>query len=104
MLFRSLLDKISRGRAGRADLGRLESLADMVRATSLCGLGQGSPNPVSSTLRYFRNEYLAHIDDRVCAAGTCPMGVAAGDEGIDAMVAAPDLVSTGPTSVAGGGE
>jgi bidirectional [NiFe] hydrogenase diaphorase subunit len=99
-----LLDKISRGQAVRADLSRLETLADMVRATSLCGLGQGSPNPVFSTLRYFRNEYLAHIDDRVCAAGTCPMGVAGGAEGSDGMGAAPDLVSTGTTSVAGGGE
>ena len=41
------------------------------RATSLCGLGQGAPNPVFSTLRYFRDEYLAHIDDRVCPAGVC---------------------------------
>ena len=68
-----LLDRISRGLAGPADLDRLEGLADMVRATSLCGLGQGSPNPVFSTLRYFRHEYLAHIEDRVCPAGTCPI-------------------------------
>jgi bidirectional [NiFe] hydrogenase diaphorase subunit len=96
-----LLDKISRGRASRADLGQLESLADMVRATSLCGLGQGSPNPVFSTLRYFRDEYLAHIDDRVCAAGTCPMDGAGSADGTEV---APDLVSTGLTTVAGGGE
>ncbi len=95
-----LLDKISRGRAGRADLARLEGLAEMVRATSLCGLGQGSPNPVFSTLRYFRDEYLAHIDDRACAAGTCPMDGAGSADGTEAA----DLVSTGPTSVAGGGE
>ena len=43
----------------------------MVRATSLCGLGQGAPNPVFSTLRYFRDEYLAHIDHCVCPAGVC---------------------------------
>ena len=72
----------------------------MVRATSLCGLGQGSPNPVFSTLRYFRDEYLAHIDDRVCPAGTCPMG--GGDRAV--ATEAPDLVSTGLTSVAGGGQ
>ena len=45
----------------------------MVKATSLCGLGQGAPNPVFSTLRYFRDEYLAHIDDRICPAGVCPI-------------------------------
>jgi bidirectional [NiFe] hydrogenase diaphorase subunit len=92
-----MLDKISRGRASRADLERLESLAEMVRATSLCGLGQGAPNPVFSTLRYFRDEYLAHIDDRVCPAGKCPI------DGADGAVGVPELASTGPTSVAGGG-
>ncbi len=66
-----LLDQISSGRASRAHLGQLEKLAAMVKATSLCGLGQGAPNPVFSTLRYFRDEYLAHIDDRVCPAGVC---------------------------------
>ncbi len=45
--------------------------ADMVQRTSLCGLGQGAPNPVFSTLRYFRDEYVAHIVDRVCPAGVC---------------------------------
>ncbi len=53
------------------DLAQLERLAGMVQRTSLCGLGQSAPNPVFSTLRYFRDEYLAHIDDRVCPAGVC---------------------------------
>jgi bidirectional [NiFe] hydrogenase diaphorase subunit len=66
-----LLDRISRGQADIADLHQLERLAGMVQRTSLCGLGQGAPNPVFSTLRYFRNEYLAHIRDRVCPAGVC---------------------------------
>jgi bidirectional [NiFe] hydrogenase diaphorase subunit len=66
-----LLDKITRGRASLDDLTMLEELADMVRHTSLCGLGQGAPNPVQSTLRYFRNEYLAHIADKTCPAGVC---------------------------------
>jgi bidirectional [NiFe] hydrogenase diaphorase subunit len=66
-----LLDKITRGRASLDDLAMLEELADMVRHTSLCGLGQGAPNPVQSTLRYFRNEYLAHIADKTCPAGVC---------------------------------
>jgi bidirectional [NiFe] hydrogenase diaphorase subunit len=69
-----LLDRVSRGRATRHHLAQLEDLAGMVRATSLCGLGQGAPNPVFSTLRYFRDEYLAHIDDRVCPAGVCATG------------------------------
>jgi len=69
-----LLDKITRGRATRQDLAALEELAGMVKATSLCGLGQGAPNPVFSTLRYFRDEYLAHVDDHVCPAGVCDMG------------------------------
>jgi bidirectional [NiFe] hydrogenase diaphorase subunit len=67
-----LLTKFTEGRATAADLTRLEELAAMVRDTSLCGLGQGAPNPVFSTLRYFRHEYLAHIDG-VCPAGVCTM-------------------------------
>jgi NADH:ubiquinone oxidoreductase subunit F (NADH-binding) len=43
----------------------------MVGRTSLCGLGQGAPNPIFSTLRYFRDEYVAHIEDHVCPAGVC---------------------------------
>ncbi|MBK8020511.1 MAG: SLBB domain-containing protein [Chloroflexi bacterium] len=66
-----LLDKISKGRARLQDLEVLEELCDMVRHTSLCGLGQAAPNPVLSTLRYFRDEYLAHIVDHVCPAGVC---------------------------------
>ena len=68
-----LLERITTGKATRAHLAQLESLAGMVKATSLCGLGQGAPNPVFSTLRYFRDEYLAHVDDRVCPAGVCPI-------------------------------
>ena len=51
--------------------GPMERLGSMVTETSLCGLGQGAPNPIFSTLRYFRDEYLAHIVDRVCPAGVC---------------------------------
>jgi bidirectional [NiFe] hydrogenase diaphorase subunit len=71
-----LLDAIAEGRASRADLAQLEELTDMVQHTSLCGLGQGAPNPVVSTLRWFRDEYLAHIDDRTCPAGVCPVAAA----------------------------
>ncbi len=68
-----LLDRITRGIATRDDLASLEKLADFVGSTSLCGLGQGCPNPVLATLRYFRNEYFAHLDDHVCPAGVCDM-------------------------------
>ena len=73
-----LLTKITRGEASMDDLAQLEKLCDMVRATSLCGLGQGAPSPVLSTLRYFRNEYLAHINDKYCPAGVCKIHVVEG--------------------------
>jgi bidirectional [NiFe] hydrogenase diaphorase subunit len=68
-----LLKKITEGTATLADLGQLEALSDMVKHTSLCGLGQAAPNPVLATLRYFRDEYLAHIVERRCPAGVCPV-------------------------------
>ena len=58
-----LLDKFSRKEASPHDLVLLEKLCDMVRNTSLCGLGQTAPNPVMSTLRYFRHEYMAAITE-----------------------------------------
>lgn len=68
-----LLDKITLGEATLDDLALLEELCEVVRNTSLCGLGQGAPNPIVSTLRYFRHEYLAHIVDKTCPAGVCKM-------------------------------
>ena len=56
------------------DLATLEDLCDLVKNTSLCGLGQSAPNPVLTTLNYFRNEYLAHIHDKKCLAGACKAG------------------------------
>jgi bidirectional [NiFe] hydrogenase diaphorase subunit len=70
----TLLSRITEGDTTLDDLRQLEELADMVKHTSLCGLGQSAPNPVFSTLRYFREEYLAHIQDRTCPAGVCPVG------------------------------
>jgi bidirectional [NiFe] hydrogenase diaphorase subunit len=58
-----ILQRISQGQGTQADLGQLEALCDMVKHTSLCGLGQSAPNPVLSTLRYFRHEYEALIRD-----------------------------------------
>jgi bidirectional [NiFe] hydrogenase diaphorase subunit len=66
-----LLQKITSGEATMDDLALLEELCDMVKHTSLCGLGQTAPNPVLSTLRYFREEYIAHIVDKQCPAGVC---------------------------------
>ncbi len=67
----ALLQKLTRFEGSEADLAQLEELAELLKATSLCGLGQGAPNPVVSTLRYFRDEYLAHVRERRCPAGVC---------------------------------
>jgi bidirectional [NiFe] hydrogenase diaphorase subunit len=68
-----ILERITNGSATREDLAILEDLCVMVRDTSLCGLGQSAPNPVLSTLHYFRDEYEAHIRDRTCPAEVCQM-------------------------------
>lgn len=68
-----ILEKITEGAATMGDLDQLEKLAGMVKAASLCGLGQTAPNPVFSTLRYFRDEYVAHIENHTCPAGICPV-------------------------------
>ncbi len=66
-----LLTRMTTGTAVPNDLDLLEELCDMVSSTSLCGLGQSAPNPVLSTLRYFREEYTEHIVDKHCRAGVC---------------------------------
>jgi bidirectional [NiFe] hydrogenase diaphorase subunit len=66
-----ILKRITNGDAGRDDLDLLEQLAALLREASLCGLGQTAPNPVMSTLHYFRDEYEAHIRDHRCPAGHC---------------------------------
>jgi len=67
-----LLEKITKGEGTMEDLDTLEELAHMVQRMSLCGLGQTAPNPVLTTLRYFRHEYEAHIRDKTCPAKVCP--------------------------------
>jgi ferredoxin len=67
-----ILERIRAGQGTLADLDRLETLAQTVKAGSLCGLGQTAPNPVLTTLRYFRDEYLAHIVEHHCPAAVCP--------------------------------
>jgi NADP-reducing hydrogenase subunit HndC len=66
-----ILDKITKGQAKPEDVDRLEELCYYVKANSACGLGQTAPNPVLSTLKYFRDEYNAHIYDKKCPAGVC---------------------------------
>jgi NADH:ubiquinone oxidoreductase subunit F (NADH-binding)/(2Fe-2S) ferredoxin/NAD-dependent dihydropyrimidine dehydrogenase PreA subunit len=66
-----MLDKICEGRGEEGDIERLEDLAKTIKSTSLCALGQTAPNPVLSTIRYFRDEYEAHIRDKKCPAGVC---------------------------------
>ena len=67
----AILDKITQGKAVMEDLNLLEYLAKSIAKTALCGLGQTAPNPVLSTLRYFRDEYEAHIKDKKCPAKVC---------------------------------
>jgi NADH:ubiquinone oxidoreductase subunit F (NADH-binding)/(2Fe-2S) ferredoxin/Pyruvate/2-oxoacid:ferredoxin oxidoreductase delta subunit len=66
-----ILNRICEGKGEPADLERLESLCPQISATALCGLGQGAPNPVISTLRFFRDEYEAHINEKRCPAKVC---------------------------------
>ena len=66
-----ILEKITKGQATMEDLDRLEELCSHLQTSSLCALGQTAPNPVLSTLRYFRDEYIAHIVDKKCPAGVC---------------------------------
>lgn len=67
------LTKITQGRATQADVDRLLSLCDTVHSASLCGLGQTAPNPVLTTMRYFGEEYRAHVEEHRCPAGSCTM-------------------------------
>lgn len=66
-----ILEKITKGEGTVQDIERLEHLGKTIKETSLCGLGQSAPNPVLSTLRYFKEEYLAHVIDKKCPAGVC---------------------------------
>lgn len=66
-----ILDRITKGKGEDGDIEKLEKLAKNIKASALCGLGQTAPNPVLSTLRYFRDEYEAHIYEKRCPAGVC---------------------------------
>ncbi len=66
-----ILEKITKGNGTLEDIDRLETLCNNVKQSALCGLGQTAPNPILSTLRYFRDEYIAHVVDKKCPAGVC---------------------------------
>jgi NADP-reducing hydrogenase subunit HndC len=66
-----MLDKITKGQGTLEDIDKLEELCYYIKSNSLCGLGQTAPNPVLSTLRYFKDEYIAHVVDKKCPAGVC---------------------------------
>lgn len=66
-----MLEKISEGKGTMEDLDAMRNLAETIKMTSLCGLGQTAPNPVLSTMNYFYDEYLAHVQDHRCPAGAC---------------------------------
>ena len=66
-----ILERICEGKGEMEDIAKLEDLAETLKAGALCGLGQTAPNPVLSTLKYFKDEYIAHIVDKKCPAGVC---------------------------------
>ena len=66
-----MLCKVTEGKATMEDLDKMEQLCYYIKENSLCGLGQSAPNPVLSTLKYFRDEYVAHVRDKICPAGIC---------------------------------
>ncbi len=67
----TILERITQGKGTLEDLDELESLANSIKNSSLCGLGQTAPNPVLATLRYFKDEYVAHVVDKKCPAKNC---------------------------------
>ncbi len=66
-----MLDKITSGKGTLEDIDKLEELCNYIKQNSLCGLGQTAPNPVLATLKFFRDEYIAHVVDKTCPAGVC---------------------------------
>ncbi|MDK2984796.1 MAG: NADH-quinone oxidoreductase subunit [Clostridia bacterium] len=66
-----ILERITKGQGEKKDLQDLERLGKVIKSTALCGLGQTAPNPVLTTMKYFKDEYLAHINDKKCPAGVC---------------------------------
>jgi hypothetical protein len=73
-----ILDRISKGKGTPKDIDNMMVLSRTMMRSSLCGLGQAAPNPVITTLYFYRDEYNAHIRDKVCPAGVCPIKKAEG--------------------------
>jgi len=71
MRMHELLEKITRGQGSMEDVLLLEEICAYVKDNSICGLGKSAPNPALSTLKYFRDEYVAHVERRQCPAGVC---------------------------------
>ena len=71
MRLREILERICSGKGKDGDIELLEELCAQIKDGSLCGLGQTAPNPVLATLKFFRDEYIAHIVDKKCPAGVC---------------------------------
>ncbi|HEX2959042.1 MAG TPA: NADH-ubiquinone oxidoreductase-F iron-sulfur binding region domain-containing protein, partial [Chitinispirillaceae bacterium] len=69
-----ILERITSGKGVPEDIDNLERLCHLLRKSSLCGLGRNAPNPVLSTLQYFRKEYEIHINEKRCPAGQCNFG------------------------------
>jgi bidirectional [NiFe] hydrogenase diaphorase subunit len=83
----TILERITNGSAAPEDITKLEELCEMVRACSLCGLGQNAPNSILSTLRYFREEYEAHTSKRSCPAGKCDMSTPRAADLVESLLA-----------------
>ena len=66
-----ILERITQGKGEEGDIEKLQELGRSIKSSALCGLGQTAPNPVLSTIQYFREEYEAHIRDKRCPAGVC---------------------------------
>ena len=66
-----ILTRLTKGQGEDGDIEKLEALGNLIKSTALCGLGQSAPNPVLSTIKYFRDEYEAHIYEKRCPAGIC---------------------------------
>jgi NADH:ubiquinone oxidoreductase subunit F (NADH-binding) len=79
-----IVERLCRGEGVPEDLGRIEALARVLREASLCGLGQGAPGPILSTLRHFPEEVRAHAERRACPAGVCDLGGARAARVVDA--------------------
>ncbi|MCF7929446.1 MAG: NADH-quinone oxidoreductase subunit NuoF [Spirochaetales bacterium] len=67
----NILERISKGQGSRQDLQKLKDIGEAMKRAALCGLGQTAPNPILSTMKYFEDEYLEHIDEQYCRAGKC---------------------------------